>query len=282
MERVSVIMPCYNDGKYIEEAIQSVRAQTYPMVELVVIDDGSDDIETIRVLQQLCDNGCIQKFLHTNHAGPAAARNVGIAQAEGEYILPVDADDRIDKYYIEKAMSVFETQPKIGVVYCQADLFGEKSGMWDIPEYSLEKMLLDNIVFVTALFRKKDWEKVGGFRTTMNYGMEDYDFWLSLIEIGREIFQIPEVLFHYRIKAQSRTTAFMTDVSVVQKTYKEIYLQHPKLYEQYRDKYAMILREALIEQLFINRAYMQSIGALERLKKVPLIKTILKKYILKQ
>lgn len=280
MKKVSVIMPCFNDGAYIEEAVASIRAQTYPNIELVIIDDGSDEPETKAVLEKLESSGAV--LLHTNRLRPAGARNAGIAAATGEYILPVDADDLIAPNYIEKAVKIMDDNDNIGVVYCHADLFGEQSGPWELPDYSLEKMLLDNIIFVSAMFRREDWCKVGGYRTTMKHGMEDYDFWLSILELDRSVHQLPEVLFHYRIKPVSRTTRFQEDPAVVQQTYRMIYNQHPVLYEKYKDLYAMVLRDALIEQLFLNRAYQKSIGILEQLKKVPVLKNIIKQIILKK
>jgi len=278
MSKVSVIMPCYNDGAYIEEAVQSVHAQTYKDIELIIIDDGSDDEHTLNVLNNFKQSGI--KVLRTERLGPAGARNAGIAAAAGKYILPLDADDKIEPEYLEKAVKVLEENEHIGVVYCYANLFGERSGRWGLPNYSFEKMLLDNIVFVTALFYKEDWEKVGGFRVEMKHGMEDYDFWLSIMELGREIYQIPEVLFHYRIKPKSRTTEFMHNAEIVKQTYRDIYYNHPVFYEKYKDQYAVILRDALIEQLFINRKLQESIKILEKIKRIPILKYIIKKYIM--
>lgn len=276
LKKVSVIMPCYNDGAYIEEAAESVWAQTYPNVELIIIDDGSDDGQTAEILAKLADKGAV--LLHTSHLGPAGARNAGISAADGEYILPVDADDRIDPTYIEKAVEVMDSDDNVGVVYCHADLFGEQSGPWKLPDYSLESMLLDNIVFVTSLFRKADWLHVGGFSTVMENGMEDYDFWLSILEIGREIRQLPETLFHYRIKPVSRTTRFLTEESVVQETYRQIYQRHPVLYERYKHEYATILRDAFIHELFENRKHIKQLDELAQ-KKTPLYRRILDKLI---
>lgn len=279
MKKVSVIMPCYNDGAYIEDAVASVKAQTYPEIELIIIDDGSDEPRTRAILEKLESSGTT--LLHTDRQRPAGARNAGIAAAAGEYILPLDADDLIEPSYIEKAVRVLDENGDIGVVYCHADLFGEQSGPWKLPEYSLEEMLLDNVVFVTAMFRREDWRRVGGYRTTMEHGMEDYDFWLSILELDRQICQLPEVLFHYRIKPVSRTTKFQKDLAVVQQTYRTIYKQHPVLYEKYKDQYAMILRDNLIEQLFLNSAYQKSLGMLDRVRNIPVLKKIIKRVILR-
>ncbi|MDQ0089966.1 glycosyltransferase involved in cell wall biosynthesis [Paenibacillus anaericanus] len=279
MSKVSIIMPCYNDGAYIEEAIASVHAQTYKDIELIIIDDGSDDEHTVRILNEI-SNSTI-KLVRTNRVRPAAARNAGIAEATGKYILPLDSDDIIESDYVEKAVKILQENNHIGVVYCYADLFGERSGRWDLPNYSFEKMLLDNIVFVSAMFYKEDWKKVGGFHTDMQHGMEDYDFWLSILELGREIHQLQEVLFHYRIKPSSRTTEFLTNIHVVKQTYYDIYHHHPKLYEKYKEQYAIVLREALIDQIFLNRALQEGITILEKVKRIPILKSIIKKFIMK-
>lgn len=277
MEKVSVIMPCYNDGQYIQEAIQSVKEQSYTNWELIIIDDNSDDEDTIRIIKGIDDPQI--KVLHSEHLRPAGARNYGIQHATGKYILPVDSDDAIDSTYIEKAVSIIESDPEIGIVYCKADLFGEKSGPWDLPEYSFQSMLLDNIVFVTALFYREDWNKVGGFSTTMVAGMEDYDFWLSIMELGRQIYQIPEVLFHYRIKPVSRTTSFQNNCEQVQDTYRQMYRNHPAFYRQHYEEYAVVLRDALIEQIFLRRKYEERWEKITRFCSYPIIGKIVKKML---
>lgn len=277
MEKVSVIMPCYNDGKYIKEAIESIKKQTYPSWELIIIDDGSDDEETVRIIEEICDQRII--VLHTEHLRPAGARNYGIQHATGKYILPVDSDDTIDHTYMEKAVKVIESDERIGVVYCEADLFGEKSGKWELPNYSFDQMLLDNVVFVTALFYREDWEKVGGFNTHMLAGMEDYDFWLSILALGKEIYQIPEILFHYRIKPVSRTTGFQSDYVQMQKTYRQIYDNHKVFYQENGEEYAKILRDALIEQIAIRMKYERVFEKVQKYYKFPIVGKIIKKII---
>lgn len=277
MEKVSVIMPCYNDGKYIMEAIDSIVKQTYQNWELIIVDDGSDDEETKRIINEI-QNPKIKVF-HTEHLRPAGARNYGIQKAEGTYILPVDSDDRIHEEYMEKAVKMIESNPRIGVVYCKAELFGEKSGSWNLPDYSFKHMLLDNIVFVTALFYKSDWEKVGGFNTSMAQGMEDYDFWLSILGLEREICQIPEVLFYYRMKPVSRTTNFQDNCVQVQNTYQQIYYNHKEFYQKHYDEYALVLRDALIEQIFIRRKYEERWEKISKMVSYPVIGNIIRRLI---
>lgn len=279
MAKVSVIMPCYNDGAYIEEAVRSVREQTYRDTELIIIDDGSDDAHTLKILEQFRKDGVT--VLRTERLRPAGARNAGIRAATGTYILPLDSDDKIDPAYIEQAVAVMEQDETVGVVYCHADLFGKASGPWQFKEYSLENMLVDNVVFVTALFRRADWQAVGGFRTTMEHGLEDYDFWLSILELGKQIYQLPGTLFHYRIKSNSRTSRFMENAQVIKDTYREIYHNHPALYDRYREEYVTALRNELVDQICINRTYQEAIGFLNKVKSIPLIRGIARKLVLK-
>lgn len=246
MKKVTIVMPCFNDGKFIHESIKSAKQQTYPNIELIVIDDGSDDPYTLERLAAIDFPDC--QLLHTDHVGPAAARNYGIQHARGEYVLPLDADDLIDKTYVEKAVAVMESNENMGIVYCRADKFGCEKGLWDLPDFSFEVFLLDNIIFVSALFRKSDWERIGGFQEKMVHGMEDYDFWLSVVQLGREVYQLPEVLFHYRIKKHSRTTRFIQNIENIQSTYEMIYHNHKELYRQHMDVYCVVLRRALINR----------------------------------
>jgi glycosyltransferase involved in cell wall biosynthesis len=253
MPLVSIIMPCFNDGAYLAEALDSVSEQTHRPLEVLIINDGSTDAYTNRLLTNLARPSTT--VINTNHIGPAAARNAGIRAAEGKYVLPLDADDKIHPQYIEKGVAVLEDQPNVGVVYCQAEYFGMRKGKWDLPSYSIEQMVFDNIIFVTALFRREDWEAVGGFDESMANGLEDYDFWLSLLEAGRDVVQLPEVLFFYRIKSNSRTNRFVSEAEAMKETYQQIYRNHPKFYSQYRDVHVSTLRNALIDQFLWRRQF---------------------------
>lgn len=263
MELVSVIMPCFNDGNYLADSISSLESQSYRNVELILIDDGSTDPNTMNALK-LAEKIPRHQILHTDHVGPSKARNLGIQNAKGKYILPLDADDKIAPEYIEKAIKLMESSEDIGIVYCYAELFGEKSGRWELPNYSFETMLLDNIIFVTALFRKCDWEAAGGFCQEFQHGMEDYDFWLSIIEMGRIVYQIPEVMFFYRIKPQSRTTRFYANTDNVQATYRLLFNRHKAFYYQNYDIYAMKLRSALIDKINDVNMLLANLGDLKK------------------
>ncbi|MGA2122746.1 MAG: glycosyltransferase family A protein [Methanoregula sp.] len=255
MPRVSVIIPCFNDGAFIDEAVNSVLRQTYRDVEIIIVDDGSDG-ETRERLQTYKQPSI--RVIFKSHEGVATARNLAVGQASGEFILPLDADDRIHETYIEKAIRVMESDDDIGIVYCRAVLFGEQTGMWDLPEYSFERILLQNMIFCSALMRKADLEKVGGYNTNMTSGYEDWDLSLSLIDLGREVYMIPEVLFFYRVKDRSRTSRMTNEDKATM--HLKMMGNHKDLYSQNMLLWAKPLLETWLardEYLEMKNAYLE-------------------------
>ena len=225
---VSVIMPCYNQGPYLDEAVESVLAQTYQNFEIIVINDGSTDEETIQILHHYEKPKV--KIIHTENFGPSVARNTGVKNSCGQYILPLDADDRIEKTYLEKAVRILEEDPAIGIVYCEAEYFGEIVGKWELAEYKFPEILLGNVIFNSSMYRRDDWEEVGGYNQNMIYSWEDYDFWVSIIELKRQVFRIPEILYYYRQLATSRDHQMNFDKFVA--SYAQIYRNHLQLYSE--------------------------------------------------
>jgi len=222
MPAVSVIIPCFNQGEYLREAVESVRSQTFEDLEIIIVDDGSDDGKTPQICAALEGPGV--KVINTPNQGLAAARNTGIAESKGQYILPLDADDKIGSNYIEEAAAILKEEPDVGIVYCKAQLFGAVNTQWPLPEYSLEEMLKNNIIFCSALYRRDDWERAGGYDPGMIYGWEDYDFWLSLIERGRQVRQLNGTHFFYRVDPHSmvRSTEKWQKIEM----FKRIYHRH--------------------------------------------------------
>ncbi len=242
---VSVIVPVFNVEEYLNDCVNSILNQTYKNIEVILVDDGSTDNS-----DKVCDllglkNNKVKVFHNDNH-GVSYTRNYAIRMAEGKYILPVDGDDIIADTYVEKAVSILEKNDNMGIVYCKAKLFGKKNCEWELPDYSINKMLLNNIIFVTAFFRKDDWIKVGGFDEDMKYGIEDYDFWLSILELKRDVYRIPEILFYYRIRNNSRSRKFEKDNLQIQEMYKIIHSRHKSLYIE---NFEIIMNEFIKERI---------------------------------
>ena len=200
------MIPCYNHWQYLPEALESALAQTHNDCEIIVVDDGSEERPPQSLLQMLDEKGIL--LIEIPHSGPSIARNSAIEKAQGQLILPLDADDKIGPTYIEKAQKTFMDQANAGIVYCDAQYFGSRSDLWDLPPYNFPDILFDNFIFSAALYKKEDWQKVGGYNANMTQGWEDHDFWLALIELKKTVVRIPEVLFYYRQEAESRTSRF--------------------------------------------------------------------------
>ena len=226
MPKVSVIIPCYNHGKYLDEAVESILVQTFQDFEIIIVNDGSTDESTILKLENY--KRAKTRVIHTVNQGLSMARNNGIREATGVFILPLDADDKVAPGYLEKAVSIMETSPKTGIVYSFADCFGAQQGRWSIPDYSPHGMLLTNLIFCCSLFRKSSWEQSGGYNPNMSKGWEDWDFWLSLIERGCEVYRIPEVLFFYRVLPESMVRSMDRQTKV--QMHQQLICNHPSLF----------------------------------------------------
>lgn len=199
---VSVIVPCYNLAEFLPDAINSIRTQTYQDWECIIVDDGSDDATRTVALEFMSSDNRI-KYFRKQNGGLASARNFGIRFSCGEFILPLDADDKLGVKYISKAVSAMLQEKNLKLVYCNAEFFGESNGPWPLPEFSLKALARQNMIFCSALFRRNDWEKAGEYDTKMKYGWEDWELWIRMLKNGGEVLKLPYSGFYYRIRRNS-------------------------------------------------------------------------------
>jgi GT2 family glycosyltransferase len=202
MPTVSVVIPCFNLGAYVTEAIDSVRAQTFRDHEIIVVDDGSTDDQSRALLGGLARPDL--QVLYTEHRGVGAARNAGLAAAKGRYLCFLDADDVLLPTYLEKAVAVLDSRPDVAFVSCWLEMFGEEHTVWKQDRCDLPALLAECTVCTASLVRATAARLVGGFDEHMPYqGYEDWDLWISLVERGFGGTILPEVLFRYRRRADS-------------------------------------------------------------------------------
>jgi glycosyltransferase involved in cell wall biosynthesis len=123
---VSIIMPCYNHGEYLVEALDSIKKQSYPNYEIIIVDDGTTDTSTLELLNKTSEYATV---IHQDNAGPSVARDTGIRKSSGKYLFFLDSDNRVGSQYISKGVEVMEANPKVGVVYsgfyrfCKSDRY---------------------------------------------------------------------------------------------------------------------------------------------------------------
>lgn len=242
--KVSIIVPCFNQAGYLSETLDSVLAQTYKNWECVIVNDGSpDNTEEIAIIYTQKDNRI--KYVWQENKGVSSARNLGISVSDGEYILPLDADDIIAPTYIERALNRFCSFPETKLVYCKANTFGDKNGYWHLEDYYYDSFIWNNCIFCTAMFRRVDYDKTVGYNTNMIHGNEDWDFWLSLLKKEDIVFRIDEVLFYYRVKENSRTTELISNDSYLEEVLMQLHDNHKDIYSQYYNRIILFHNNAM-------------------------------------
>ena len=240
MKKVSVVIPCFNQSAYLLDAVYSVMNSTYKNIEVIVVNDGSTDKTPDEISNLLAPFENII-LINQQNSGVCTARNNGINKASGEYILPLDADDKIAETYIEKAISVLENNPNIGIVYCEAEFFGnEKNKKWNLKPATLSNMLVQNRIFPSGVYRKSKFLEVGGYKKEMELGCEDWELWLSIIETGSKTYQIPETLFFYRKQQNERTKRSLKPLNYL-KIRLNIIKFHKNLYNKFGIKMYILL-----------------------------------------
>jgi glycosyltransferase involved in cell wall biosynthesis len=226
---VSVIIPCYNEGKHITETVNSIKDSTYKNIEIIIVDDGSTDHVTNTILNNFEGNSLT--VVRIKNSGVCVARDTGILRASGKYILPVDADDLISKDYISLCVTILEKNETIKVVTCDYKFFGKKSNVIITEPYTIEKLMGRNLFIITSMFRRKDYSGKVAFNPLFRKGLEDWDFWLSLLEDGGNVAKVDGIHFFYRIKKRNKSrNALVSDTD--RRHYRElIWNQHALLYK---------------------------------------------------
>jgi peptidoglycan/xylan/chitin deacetylase (PgdA/CDA1 family) len=202
MADIAVVIPCFNLGRMVEEAVDSVLAQTRPAAEIVVVDDGSTDLYTRQVLARLGRPRV--RVVRTPNRGLPAARNHGIRLTSGRYLVTLDADDVLDPTYLEKTAARLDAEHGVGFVSTAIRAFGAATYTWTPPACNLVNALTTGSAHPASMFRRRLWEAVGGVdESPLLHGCEDLDFWISAMELGFHGEVLAEPLLHYRVRRDS-------------------------------------------------------------------------------
>ena len=224
---VSVITPCFNDGKFLHIPIDSISRQTYNNIEHIIIDDGSSDPNTLSILRklELCQNN---KFtvLRQGNMGLPAARNAAIKNSSGSLILPLDADDKISNDAIELMVNEFRKDDKNDVVYSNFQNFGNSNRFIKTGVFNTYRILFSNYMPVCSMFKRVAWEKVGGYTEAMK-GFEDWEFWIKLVEVGSIFKKIDATLYYHNIH---NGNMWLRDKNKFKILKRQIVSLHPNLY----------------------------------------------------
>lgn len=242
MPKVSVVIPCYNLGSFVEETLASVRAQTFQDLEIILVDDGSTDVATRAVVDRIKAEGGVRVF-RTENQGLPATRNFAISQADGEYICCLDADDLLHKQFVAACAAVLDadSEQHLGFVTTHVKVFGEQNSYWYCSDYDPELLLIENVVHVASMFRKQVWQEVGGYAVNLS-GFQDWDFWIAVVEAGYRWALVKRPLFRYRDREGSM---IKTSEQKRPGLKQQIVANHPNIFSKYHpgllDRYEKLL-----------------------------------------
>ena len=252
MPQVSIIVPCYNQAHYLDESLQSLLDQTYTDWECIIVNDGSLDA-TEEIAKQWVARDSRFVYWYQENGGVSSARNLGIKSANSPYILTLDADDKYDPSFLEKAMVVLIHNPEIGIVSSWGRYFTDEKELqlYQLSGKTVVDFLFTNAAVGTSLFRKACWEQVHGYDENPENGYEDWEFYLRICALGWNVHIIEEVLFFYRQSPVSRSAGFHP---IHNATKKYIFLKNKAIYcTHYETLIDQFLKASDLEKAEINK-----------------------------
>ncbi len=208
---VSVVIPCYNQGEFLEECVNSLFNQTFPNWECLIVDDGSTDNSRVIAYNLLKQDNRI-KYHYKINGGLSSARNYGINHAIGEYILPLDADDFITTNYLELALIEIQKSNNTKVVFGAVQNFGTFNERYvNDSIFNFKKQLISNQIHCSGIYRKSDALNAGGYDEKMKKGFEDWEFYIRLLGNGGDAVQLKDIALNYRQKEVSMLSTLSED-----------------------------------------------------------------------
>ncbi|HEX2981550.1 MAG TPA: glycosyltransferase [Anaerolineaceae bacterium] len=230
---LSVVIPFFNAGAFLGDALASISRSAYNSLEILVVDDGSDDPASLEVLSSLREKYAFQVVRKAN-GGLASARNAGAQQARGEFLAFLDADDTIEPEYFKRAVEIIQQYPNVAFAGCWSHYWGEAGGYWPAWNPELPYLLFHNtLVSGSLVYRRQDFLECGLNDTAFNLGMEDYESVIRMVENGRRGVAIPEGWFNYRVRSDSmmRQSTMLSSAYL----YDLIIEKHRSLYKAWGD-----------------------------------------------
>ncbi|HSR93482.1 MAG TPA: glycosyltransferase family A protein, partial [Solirubrobacterales bacterium] len=247
---VGVIVPCYRHGIFLDQCIDSIRAQTLTPAKVVIVDDGSDDPETIEALDRLEEDPALTVLRLPVNGGPSIARNRGLAELDTSYVLSIDADDRLLPDALEQMLAQLERAPEnVGFIYPHAQHIGNRSDYVQLPAYNLWLLMQENYCPAPALFDRRVFEATGvEYPEDIVVGHEDWDLILQLAEREIEGLHADGPTFLYRKLGFSRVNAVEYGPHSF---HRSIERRHPSLYlnaDQIKAHWAPALSIVLLDE----------------------------------
>lgn len=228
---ICVVIPCYNQDKYVKETIDSLKKQIYEDFHCIIVNDGSTDNSEEVILENIKDDKRFEYYKNENH-GLSYTRNFGIGKTNSKYILCLDSDDKISTAYIECAVRYLNKHPETSLFYGNALMFYDdgKMNFWKLPKFSYSSIFKMNTIYCSSVYRRKDYERVGGYDETMK-AYEDWEFLIRLLHNNDNVYRTDDIVFYYRRHDDSMDANAKKDVV----KYKEYIIEKNKrIYDELR------------------------------------------------
>lgn len=229
---VSIVIPCFNSKATIVETLESVLAQSYSNYELIVVDDGSTD-HTFDVVNEFMSDNKAVKLRRQDNRGLPAARNFGFSFAEGEFVVFLDSDDCLAETFLEECVAKFREDKTCSVAYTQVEFFERVTGIFILPEISMDRLLIQNCLTATAMIKSELFREIGMYDENLKF-VEDWEMWIRMYSRYPNFYKIEKPLFYYRRRNSADS---MTDTNLFANLADDaslyIYQKHHELYKQY-------------------------------------------------
>lgn len=199
---VSIVIPFHNNEQTLSEAIESAISQRYTHIEVLVVDDLSTD-SSCEVVKKFVKQDSRVAMFANDGSGVSAARNSGLKRSKGEFVVFLDADDKLKETYIERALYCYENNSELTIVYSNMERFERETGVQFLDEFVITSFLRQNCIPIFAMVRTEQLKSIGGFDEKLSL-CEDWECWMNLLKIFEgKVFRIEEPQYLYRKRFNS-------------------------------------------------------------------------------
>jgi glycosyltransferase involved in cell wall biosynthesis len=220
---VTVVITCFNYGRFLDDAVDSALAQVGGAPHVIVVDDGSTEPGTLDVLERLPDE---VEIVRQGRAGACVARNAGLQRVRTPYVLVLDADDRLTRKALQVLREPLWRDPTLGFAYGRMRFFGDWEGELRFPPYDPYALLYRHTIGLSALMRREVIDATGGFDPAFEQ-FEDWELWVNALEHGWRGVQVDAVTVEYRRHGSSKQPA---DRRRYRTMFKALRRKHASLY----------------------------------------------------
>lgn len=229
--KISIIVPYYNMSQYFLETLKSIKEQTYDDWECIIVNDGSTNNDRDLILDNI-KNDFRFRYYEQDNGGVANAKNTAASLSRGEFIVPLDPDDLISRTFLQMGAEYMDTHPDCSLYYGRAIYFGDYTSPWDLKWIDYKSLLKQNTIFNTSMFRKKDFEKIGGYNEQLK-AFEDWEMYIRLLYNNDNVYQSDLVFYIYRYRKNGRDWSTWKNESTQKTVLQEIEELNKQIYKQY-------------------------------------------------